>query len=63
VRPHHTKDKGDIGVAHAIADLADQGFVVLTALCEHAPFDLVAYRDGTFARVEQFRAVPVLRSA
>ena len=52
MRPHHTKDKGDIGVAHAIADLADQGFVVLTALCEHAPFDLVAYRDGTFARVQ-----------
>jgi hypothetical protein len=52
MRPHHTKDKGDIGVAHAIADLADQGFVVLTALCEHAPFDLVAYRDGTFVRVQ-----------
>ena len=52
MRPHHTKDKGDVGVAHAIADLADQGFVVLTALCEHAPFDLVAYRDGTFARVQ-----------
>jgi len=51
MRPHHTKDKGDVGVAHAIADLADQGFVVLTALREHAPFDLVAYRHGTFARV------------
>jgi hypothetical protein len=51
MRPHHTKDKGDIGVAHAIADLADQGFIVLTALCEHAPFDLVGYRDGEFARV------------
>ncbi|MGI8796141.1 MAG: group I intron-associated PD-(D/E)XK endonuclease [Acidimicrobiia bacterium] len=52
MRPHHTKDKGDLGVAHAIADLADQGFVVLTALCEHAPFDLVGYRDGTFIRVQ-----------
>jgi hypothetical protein len=52
MRPHHTKDQGDVGVAHAIADLADQGSVVLTALCEHAPFDLVAYRDGTFARVQ-----------
>ena len=37
MRPHHTKDKGDIGVAHAIADLVDQGFVVLTTICEHAP--------------------------
>ena len=51
MRPHHTKDKGDVGVAHAIADLADQGFVVLTARCEHAPFDLVGYRDGSFIRV------------
>jgi hypothetical protein len=52
MRPHHTKDKGDIGVAHAIGDLADQGFVVLAALCEHAPFDLVAYRDSEFIRVQ-----------
>jgi hypothetical protein len=51
MRPHHTKDKGDVGVAHAIADLADQGYLVLTALCEHAPFDLVGYRDGSFIRV------------
>ena len=50
--PHHTKDKGDLGVAHAIADMADQGFVVLTALSEHAPFDLVGYRDGRFLRVQ-----------
>jgi hypothetical protein len=52
MRPHHTKDKGDIGVAHAIADPADQGFVVLTALCDHGPFDLVAYREGAFVRVQ-----------
>jgi hypothetical protein len=58
VRPHHTKDKGDLGVAHAIADLADQGFVVLTALSEHAPFDLVGYRDGKFVRVQvKYRAL------
>src|SRR6516164_11455236 len=58
MRPHHTKDKGDIGVAHAIGDLADQGFVVLTAFCEHAPFDLVAYRDGKFVRVQvKYRTV------
>lgn len=52
MRGHHTKDKGDVGVAHAIADLADQGFVVLVALCEHAPFDLVAYRNGKFLRIQ-----------
>jgi len=58
MRPHHTKDKGDVGVAHAIAALADEGFVVLTVLCEHAPFDLVGYRDGMFLRVSvKFRAL------
>jgi hypothetical protein len=29
--------------------------VVLTALCEHAPFDLVAYRDAMFL---DYRGVP-----
>lgn len=58
MRPHHTKDKGDLGVAHAISDLADQGFVVLTALCEHTPFDVVGYRDGKFVRVQvKYRAL------
>ena len=58
MRPHHTKDKGDLGVARTIADLADQGFVVLTALSEHAPFDLVGYRAGSFVRVQvKYRAL------
>ena len=39
-------------IAAVIADLVDQGFVVLTALCEHAPFDLVGYRDRAFVRVQ-----------
>jgi hypothetical protein len=43
---HHTKDKGDLGVAKAHADLVSQGYVVLFPATEHAPFDLVAYRDG-----------------
>jgi PD-(D/E)XK nuclease superfamily protein len=54
---HHTKDKGDIGVAKAHADLASQGYVVLFPATEHAPFDLVAYRDGIFERVQvQYRS-------
>jgi hypothetical protein len=58
VGAHHTKDKGDLGVAHAIGDLSDQGFVVLVALTEHAPFDLVGYRAGTFVRVQvKYRAL------
>jgi hypothetical protein len=49
---HHTKDKGDLGVAKAFADLVTQGCTVLFPATEHAPFDLVAYRDGRFRRVQ-----------
>ena len=49
---HHTKDKGDLGVAKAHADLVEQGWLVLFPTTEHAPFDLVAYRDGEFRRVQ-----------
>ncbi len=54
---HHTKDKGDLGVAKAHADLVGQGFVVLFPATEHAPFDLVAYADGSFHRLQvKYRA-------
>ncbi|MCK9795756.1 group I intron-associated PD-(D/E)XK endonuclease [Isoptericola sp. 4D.3] len=54
---HHTKDKGDLGVAKAHADLVGQGFVVLFPATEHAPFDLVAYADGRFVRLQvKYRA-------
>jgi len=49
---HHTKDKGDLGVLKAHADLAAQGFLTLVPLTEHAPFDLVAYRPGQFFRIQ-----------
>ena len=49
---HHTKNKGDLGVAKAHADLVGQGFVVLFPTTEHAPFDLVAYADGRFHRLQ-----------
>ena len=49
---HHTKNKGDLGVAKAHADLVAQGFIVLFPTTEHAPFDLVAYADGRFHRVQ-----------
>jgi len=55
---HHTKDKGDLGVAKAHADLVSQGYVVLFPAPEPAPFDLVAYRDGVFERVQvKYRSV------
>jgi hypothetical protein len=55
---HHTKDKGDLGVAKAHADLTAQGFMVLLPMTEHAPFDLVVYKDGRFRRVQvKYRSV------
>lgn len=39
---HHTKDKGDLGVACVIADLAKHGIDVALPLSEHLPFDLIA---------------------
>lgn len=43
---HHTKDKGDLGVAKAYADLVGKGFDVLLPTTEHAPFDLVAHKGA-----------------
>lgn len=49
---HHTKDKGDLGVAKAHADLVAKGYDVLFPATEHAPFDLVAHSAGTFRRIQ-----------
>jgi hypothetical protein len=49
---HHTKDKGDLAVAKAHADLAGKGFTVLFPATEHAPFDLVSYAAGEFYRLQ-----------
>ena len=55
---HHTKEKGDLGVLKAQLDLFEQGFTVCLPLTEHAPFDLVAYRQGEFRRVQvKYRAL------
>lgn len=49
---HHTKDKGDFGVLKAQLDLFQQGFVVAVPLTEHAPFDLIIYKDGICKTVQ-----------
>ena len=55
---HHTKHKGDLGVLKAQVDLFEQGFMICIPQTEHAPFDLVAYRDGEFRRVQvKYRSV------
>jgi hypothetical protein len=55
---HHTKTKGDLGVLKAQVDLFEQGFTICVPQTEHAPFDLVAYRNGEFRRVQvKYRAL------
>jgi PD-(D/E)XK endonuclease len=50
---HHTKDKEDIAAAKAIADLAVKGYSVFTpVVCEHLPFDLMAYENGKSYRIQ-----------
>jgi hypothetical protein len=58
VTQHHTKDKGDVAVVKAIADLTCRGAVVTVPLTEHAAFDLVAFLDDRFFRVQvKYRTV------
>ena len=49
---HHTKSKGDLGVLKAQLDLFEQGYTIFTPQTEHCPFDLVAYKEGEFRRVQ-----------
>lgn len=50
--PHHTKDKGDIGLAAVIADLTKQGVLVALPLSEHLPWDCIAVgADGSLVRL------------
>ncbi|MDN3018480.1 group I intron-associated PD-(D/E)XK endonuclease [Paenibacillus sp. BSR1-1] len=49
---HHTKDKGDLGVLKAQVDLFEKGYMILLPQTEHAPFDLVIYKNQTFKRVQ-----------
>jgi hypothetical protein len=54
---HHTKEKGDLGVLKAQVDLHQQGWMVLSPHTEHAPFDIVGYRDSRFLRIQvKFRS-------
>lgn len=39
---HHTKDKGDIGLACVMADLIKRDIQVALPVSEHLPFDLIA---------------------
>ena len=49
---HHTKDKGDIALTQAIADLTTKEYYCFLPLAEHLPFDLIAYKDGYSYRIQ-----------
>ena len=50
---HHTKDKGDLGVACVITDLLKHGINVALPMSEHLPWDLIAIApDGRLAKVQ-----------
>jgi PD-(D/E)XK endonuclease len=52
MKKHHTKQKGDLGVLKAQADLCLKGYLICLPLSEHSPFDLVIYKNGNFKRVQ-----------
>lgn len=39
---HQTKDKGDLAILMAIADLRRHGIITCLPISEHLPFDMVA---------------------
>lgn len=49
---HHTKDLGDKGVFKAILDLHDKGYFISNPMTEHAPFDLIIWKDGKCQTVQ-----------
>ena len=58
MKKHHTKEKGDLGILKAQVSLFEQGFNIFTSLSEHLPFDLVAYKNGKFYRIQvKYRAM------
>ena len=52
MKEHHTKTKGDFAVFKVMLNLAEKGWMVLTPMTEHAPFDIVAYKNNEFKRIQ-----------
>jgi hypothetical protein len=52
MKKHHTKEKGDLGVAAIIFDLKKNGIQICLPTSEHLPFDLIAVSEtGKLAKV------------
>lgn len=55
---HHTKEKGDLAVLKAQVDLFEKGYIVATPLTEHAPFDLIVYKEGVCKTIQvKYRSI------
>ena len=52
MKQHHTKIKGDIGVLKVKCDLVTKGYFVGSLDTEHCPFDIIAYKDKEFKRIQ-----------
>ncbi len=47
------KVKGDTATSKVIADLTEKGYIVFTpAVCEHAPFDMIAFKNNKMLRIQ-----------
>ena len=58
MKQHHTKSKGDLGVLKAQVDLYSKGYLILVPLTEHESFDIVAYKDNKFKRIQvKYRSI------
>ena len=47
-----TKEKGDIGVCAVALDLTKKDYKVFNTISEHLPFDVVAYKNKKFYRIQ-----------
>jgi hypothetical protein len=45
-------NKGDIGVAHATADLIKKGFEILLPVSASSPYDMVIHKNNKFYKVQ-----------
>ena len=52
MKQHHTKQLGDLGVLKAQIDLFTKGYIISMPMTEHAPFDLIIYKDGLCKTVQ-----------
>jgi hypothetical protein len=49
---HQKKEKGDIGLAYAIARVTELGWSVCLSIKEHTKYDLIAEKNGVCKRIQ-----------